>query len=596
MSDEKDELGLPDPYREAREKLMEKKRHSLYLALEEAACFFQENFPRSPAEAYARKRGFNDDTIKKWRLGYSHNAWQDLNIHWHRKGFDPKILEEAGLIRTREKNWLGEEDCYYDFFRNRLMFPMWDHQGKLVGFGARAIDSESKVKYLNSPKTLVFNKGGILYGLNFVLPPVHELDELDELDEIVVVEGYTDVIHAHQAGLENIVGTIGIALTSKHLELLRGVPKLTLCFDGDDAGIKAAIKASELVIARPKTSVCVLPEGKDPGDIFEAGEDFRKYLGKKEPVFNFLFHEFEKKHDLTTINGRANFAKDMAELIVKVRHVPSAYNAYIHIVASKIGVGYNIVEETCKQIETENKRYNRPRERQPTQPASRSERVLLERPVLESEDDLWPLGEATSSGIESELSPIAEAKPRPLPNSRELAEVKVAGYFLRKPRLFRWFLKKGFNEDYFAVPAARAAVHYLTVCEDKQPLLETFPKGSGKEKKNGQTTEPAPGQDPGYDRLGNAIPSKKEQKNLDDLVGDIIGEAQRAGIKVRNSGPLIDLFKEDPEISSMTELQQYCLKIALRGLEQAGTKAIEGSRAFSDVFNEIARIKKALID
>jgi len=255
--------------------------------LYEANAWAVEHFAsllRSPkgraASQYLEQRGFSDETIQGWHLGYAADAWDNLLKEGQRAGFKLLELELAGLTVARDSG-----DGYYDRFRNRLMFPIFDTQNRPIAFGARALNDEDQPKYLNSPETPLFSKGRALYGLNKAKRAI------TERDDVAVVEGYTDVLMAHQCGVPTVVATLGTALTRDHARLLRRfTPHVTVVFDADAAGQKASDRSLDLFVEESVgVRVVELPRGEDPCDALLAhGADaFNRLLDGGEELFSY---------------------------------------------------------------------------------------------------------------------------------------------------------------------------------------------------------------------------------------------------------------------------------------------------------------------
>ncbi|MFH1746972.1 MAG: DNA primase [Planctomycetota bacterium] len=204
---------------------------------------------------YALGRGLTEESMERHGLGYADNNWDTLLQAGHRAGLQPDILQQAGLITT------NEEGRTYDRFRNRLIFPINDGLGRIVAFGGRAL-GDDPAKYLNSPETSLFSKSRILYGLDLAR------GEIEKQGLATIVEGYTDAVMLHQYGFRNVVATLGTALTDAHVKLIRPLAeKLTLCFDGDQAGMRAADRAVEVsLLGGMEVHVVVLESGSDPAD------------------------------------------------------------------------------------------------------------------------------------------------------------------------------------------------------------------------------------------------------------------------------------------------------------------------------------------
>src|SRR5579883_891043 len=210
----------------------------LYAANEAAVAFFRQAFAGSAAgaegRAYAERRGLDAATLDAFAIGYAPDSWDALRGYLHDKGFSDETLLEAGLLIRNE-----ERDRVYDRFRRRLIFPIRDDRGRAVGFGGRALD-DAKPKYLNTPQTAIFDKGTLLFALD------RAKDAVRSANEAVIVEGYLDAITAHQFGYQNVVATLGTALTDRHVALLkRFTPRVTLAMDADAAGVQAALRGEE---------------------------------------------------------------------------------------------------------------------------------------------------------------------------------------------------------------------------------------------------------------------------------------------------------------------------------------------------------------
>jgi len=230
-----------------------------------------------PARRYLQERGFSSETVKAWRLGLAPKSWSALLDRARGKGLSPDQLEKAGLAVRRD------DGHTYDRFRGRLMFPILDVRERVVGFGARALDDE-EVKYLNSPETPIFNKGKNLYGLSQARRASRE-------DPIAVVEGYTDVLMAHQQGVVGVVATLGTALTPSHARVLkRYTERVVLVFDPDTAGERASERSLEIFVdAELAAGICTLPAGLDPCDyLAEHGvEAFRRQVAEAPDIFDY---------------------------------------------------------------------------------------------------------------------------------------------------------------------------------------------------------------------------------------------------------------------------------------------------------------------
>ncbi|MGO4887212.1 DNA primase [Anaerobacillus sp. MEB173] len=209
--------------------------------------------------SYLRSRGFTDEIINKFKIGFAPNTWDTLTNFFMKRKYSLPIMEEAGLLAKREFD--GKQ---FDRFRNRIMFPIWDSQGKAIAFGGRII-GEGQPKYLNSPETLLFNKSKTLYGLHLARPAIRKLNQ------IVLFEGYVDVISSWRAGVENGVATLGTALTEQQAKIIRrNAETVIICYDSDQAGLQATYKASAILQeAGCFVKIARLPEGFDPDDFIQ---------------------------------------------------------------------------------------------------------------------------------------------------------------------------------------------------------------------------------------------------------------------------------------------------------------------------------------
>ena len=237
---------------------------------------------------YLYSRGFNDELIAKFELGYAPNSQNTLNLLSNEK-IDPNDAINLGIVKV------GDGGNLYASFIDRIIFTINNHAGKIVGFGGRTITNHP-AKYVNSPQSSVFDKSQIFYAYD------KAKDEIYKLKEIIITEGYMDTIMLHKAGHKNAVAVLGTALTPKHLPLLRrSNAKITLCFDGDSAGINAAFKNSKLLLQNDfDTNVVVIPKGADPADLVQAGnlKELDKILNLKTEAGEFVIRQIANKFEL----------------------------------------------------------------------------------------------------------------------------------------------------------------------------------------------------------------------------------------------------------------------------------------------------------
>jgi len=229
--------------------------------------------------SYFKERGFSEETINKFELGYSLDKWNDLLKTATGKGYKSEFLEKAGLIIHKE-----EGDKTYDRFRNRVIFPIHSHTGKPIAFGARIMVSDKKQpKYLNSPETEIYHKGKILYGI------YQARQSIRKEENCYLVEGYTDVISMHQCGVENVVSSSGTALTEEQVRLIgRHTENITVLFDGDEAGIRASLRGIDIILEQGlNVRAIVFPESEDPDSYARkyGAFNFREFLKDNEQDF-----------------------------------------------------------------------------------------------------------------------------------------------------------------------------------------------------------------------------------------------------------------------------------------------------------------------
>ncbi len=281
-----------------------------------AARYYQEALRHHPAaeraRAYLKGRGITGAVAKTFQLGYAPPGWNGL-LGALAKDFEPALLERAGLAIARD----GAAG-FYDRFRDRVMFPIADARGRIIGFGGRVLD-QGEPKYMNSPETALFHKGHELYGLPQALAAI------DKAGQVVVVEGYMDVLALSQFGVAHTVATLGTATTREHLDrLFRYAPEVVFCFDGDRAGRDAAWRALEqaLSVLRDgrQVSFLFLPEGEDPDTLVraEGAAGFQERLKAATELPEFFFETLSARADLSRMDGRARLVELARPLLSKL--------------------------------------------------------------------------------------------------------------------------------------------------------------------------------------------------------------------------------------------------------------------------------------
>ncbi|MFN0296966.1 DNA primase [Acinetobacter albensis] len=278
---------------------------NLYDLLENIAQFYERQLPHSQtAQQYFKQRGLSRDTIQYWRLGYAPEDWQHLEKAFP---YDIEGLRQLGLIRTSDK---GRD---FDLLRDRVIFPIRDAKGRVVGFGGRALNDEIKPKYINSPDSEVFHKNQLLYGL-------YE-GRKQKAQEWLMVEGYMDVIALQQYGIYGAVATLGTASNTEHLNILfKQNSRITIAFDGDAAGQKAARRTLEIALPLlndgRELKFFVLPNDHDPDSLIrrEGIENFHRLLQQAPLLSDFVFAHLSQHHDVTKPEGKSQVMGELRQL------------------------------------------------------------------------------------------------------------------------------------------------------------------------------------------------------------------------------------------------------------------------------------------
>lgn len=283
---------------------------------------------------YLIKRNIKNQTTTKFGIGYANKEWDSLLNHFKEENvFTPDDLEKGGLLVQSDK----DKEKYYDRFRGRLIFPIFNENDKVVGFGGRKLyEDDPGGKYINSPETKIYNKSRILYGLNF------SKESIRIQDFVILVEGYMDVIALSQAEITNVVASSGTSLTEEQVKLIsRYTKNVVILFDADLAGIKAAKRGIEIVLeAGLELSVVTLPEGEDPDSLInkKGKEEVQKLLDKKQSVINFISSLYEKENKLSSVDDKTEFIKEIISYISRIpykikrdfyiKELSSLYNLY----------------------------------------------------------------------------------------------------------------------------------------------------------------------------------------------------------------------------------------------------------------------------
>ena len=341
----------------------------------EAARFYFTNLSKgkNPGYDYLRKRGLDDKTIKKFGLGYSQKSWNDLIDYLLSKGYDKEDLVECGLVNHKQ-----ESNKYYDRFRNRVMFPIFDYRGNVIGFGGRVLD-DSLPKYLNSPDSIIFNKRFNLYGLNFSRKNIINRT-------IVLVEGYMDLISLFQYGVRNVVATLGTALTEQQGNLIkRYADTAIISYDSDEAGIKAALRAIE-ILSKIGLNIKVLNlrDAKDPDEFVRKYglEEYKKAIDEATHYIKFKIDHLKKSFNLDKDEERVKFGKEASKIIKELKS-PVEVDYYTNYIAKQI----NISTESIKK-EVYGKDYNKVYNNKYKKFEKKSERAIEKPKIIEKGKEL----------------------------------------------------------------------------------------------------------------------------------------------------------------------------------------------------------------
>ncbi|UOW69007.1 DNA primase [Paraclostridium bifermentans] len=305
----------------------------------EAARYYFSNLikEKNYGYEYLRRRGLDDKIIKKFGLGYAPKAWTNLMEYLISKGYDKDTLVECGLVTYKK-----DGNKYYDRFINRVIFPIFDYRGNVIGFGGRVLD-DSLPKYLNSPDTLAFNKKYNLYGLNFARKNITDRT-------VILVEGYMDLISLYQYGIRNVCATLGTALTIDQGNLLkRYVDTVVISYDSDDAGVKATLRAIDILTSVGiNVKVLNLKDVKDPDEFIRKYglEGYQKSIADAVHYIRYKIVKCKENYDLSKDEQRLKFTKESTKIIKGLKS-PVDIDYYINFLSSESKIG---VESLKKEV------------------------------------------------------------------------------------------------------------------------------------------------------------------------------------------------------------------------------------------------------
>ena len=345
-------IEIEETEQSSEEKEKASERESMYLVNEYAKTFFSQQMlhtdeGKSVALSYFKNRGFTTDTIEKFDLGYSPDAWQAFTDQALSKAYKLDFLEKTGLTIVK-----GEKR--FDRFKGRVMFPIHSMSGRVLGFGGRILSNDKKqAKYLNSPESEVYHKSKVLYGL------YQAKQAIAKADTCYLVEGYTDVIQFNQTGIENVVASSGTALTPEQIRLIRRLTNnITVLFDGDAAGLRASIRGIDLILEQGlNVKVCLFPEGEDPDSFAKehTQEDLQAYLdGNAQDFIRFKASLLLEDADKDPVK-KAEVVRDIVNSISKIPD-QITQEIYVQTCSNLLDVSEEVLFSTLAQIQTKNRK------------------------------------------------------------------------------------------------------------------------------------------------------------------------------------------------------------------------------------------------
>jgi DNA primase len=358
--------------REVSSKLEDEKKEKLFQINEAAAQYYHHLLLNTKAgegtRNYLARRKVAPEIIKDFRLGFSPDTWETLKNYLLDKAYTKKELAEVGLIIEKE------EGVSYDRFRNRLMFPICDIQGRITGFGARVLDN-SLPKYINSPQTAIYDKSSILYGVDKAKAAIRKKNLA------IIVEGYMDVLTAHQHGWQNVVGSMGTSLTENQVGGIKRLTKnITLALDADLAGEEATLRGEAiLAYSNAEANVILLPPGKDPDEVIR--EDpalWEKLVEQAIPILDFAFQSVIRKIDVNKAKDKSLAVQKLLPTIYKIKDPQQKFH-YVEKLARALKIKTADLEVALQKLKTAKKRLQSSEETE----QSRLARQLVSSPVEE---------------------------------------------------------------------------------------------------------------------------------------------------------------------------------------------------------------------
>lgn len=324
-----------------------REKERMFEIMEEATKFFEKQISENKEiKKYLEKRGLKEETIKKWRLGFAKDEWRELHDYLIQKGFDKKEMLSVGLVKKVDPSNSSGQAKFYDTFRNRIMFPIFDNAGKVIAFSGRAMKDDDKTpKYLNSPETKLFYKSEVLYGFNVTK------NYIRKLDYAVLVEGQMDLIMSHQTGILNTVASSGTALTELHLKKIQKLSnRVIIAYDADSAGEKASRRAAELALSLGmEVKIVSLPKGEDPASIAKKNpKEWKDAIKKSEHFTDFALNKAVAE------NKDQKLTREILKNVLPLAHLIRSEiekTQFIKKIARKIGVSEEDIRSDLKKID-----------------------------------------------------------------------------------------------------------------------------------------------------------------------------------------------------------------------------------------------------
>lgn len=341
-------IPLPEPEKSDYQRSKEDFSKNLLSLYEKAAAFYHSNLINSPeaggARAYLQRRGISKETAQRFKLGFAKDGWDTLIQHLKNQSATLDQIERSGLVVSKD------EGGYYDRFRNRVVFPITNVKDNTIGFGARVLDN-TLPKYINSPETALYIKGKNLFGLNIAKEAIRSQDLA------IVVEGYLDMIVPYEAGVKNIVASLGTALTQDQIRLLkRFTNNIVMLYDADLAGELATLRALDLLIKEDmQVRIASLPKGDDPDSFArKAGKDaFMNMINEAKPIFDYKFDLLISRYQADTLSGKEKIMREILPTVKKFQ-ASTIRSECIRRIAQKLSLDETALWEDFKNTEEDN--------------------------------------------------------------------------------------------------------------------------------------------------------------------------------------------------------------------------------------------------